>query len=208
MGRLSAKQKEEAPQYTELADRWMKYIGTIYEDIRKVMLKYAHQQDVTVDDDLINDTIVACYDSVARNGLKIETEDNFRAFLLGAWKRNIYRQLPYDSRKDDNADVVTLHEKRMNEQQPIYDKVKQQLFDDYSTIYIMDIVESHFDQVTFHCFRLKHLLPGCTHARLREITKVKDCRKRVLEVQRWLKANLSRQKIYDAFITDFPDFAD
>ena len=30
-GRLSKKEKEKEPQYTDVADKWLQYIGTIYE---------------------------------------------------------------------------------------------------------------------------------------------------------------------------------
>lgn len=208
MGRLSAEQKAKAPQFEDLATDWMRYIGTIYEDYRKVLFKYAHLNRLNPSDDLLNDTIIRCYESIARNGLKSTDEETYKGFLFCAWRRNLIPTDSYEKRKDGNVDAEYANGEAASNIQPTYDKVKQQLFDDYSTIYIMDLVERNFDPVTFHCFRLKHLSPNCTHAHLREITKVSDSKRRVLEVQRWLKENLTRQQIYSAFVEDFPDFDD
>ena len=80
-------------------------------------------------------------------------------------------------------------------------------FEDYSLIYILEQVENNFDTITFYCFRLKTMLP-CTYQRLRELTKVKDCKKRVVKVNKWLRENMTRQDIYNAFISDYPSFED
>lgn len=208
MGRLSKADKAKAPQYEGLAAKWLEYVGSIYEEYRKVLFKYAHLNNLTPSDDLLNDTIIRCYESIARNGLKSTDEETFKGFLFCAWRRNLIPTDSYEKRKDCEASVEEANQSFVEGLQPTYDKVKQQLFDDYSTIYIMDIVERNFDPITFHCFRLKHLSPNCTHQRLREITKVKDSKKRVLEVQRWLRENLTRNQVYEAFSHDFPDFAD
>lgn len=206
-GRLSKTEKEKEPQYKDVADKWIQYIGTIYEEYRKKYFKMANDLNYKVSEDMLNDTILSCYNSIARNNLSDTTEQGMRNYLFRAFKVNLNAVSNYDKRKDVVDDLSALAERYENQGEATYNKIKKQLFDDYSLIYIFEMVENNFDTITFHCFRLKTMVP-CTYQRLREITKVKDCKKRVIKVNKWLRENMTRQDIYNAFIHDYPSFED
>lgn len=206
-GRLSKKEKEKEPQYIKEAQEWLQYIGTIYEEYRMKYFKMANDLNYNVNEDMLNDTILACYNSIARNNLSDTTEQGMRNYLFRAFKVNLNAVSNYDKRKDVVDDLSALAEQYENQGEATYNKIKKQLFEDYSLIYILEQVENNFDTITFHCFRLKTMLP-CTYQRLREITKVKDCKKRVVKVNKWLRDNMARQDIYNAFISDYPSFED
>lgn len=206
-GRLSKTEKEKEPQYKDVADKWIQYIGTIYEEYRKKYFKMANDLNYKVSEDMLNDTILSCYNSIARNNLSDTTEQGMRNYLFRAFKVNLNAVSNYDKRKDVVDDLSSLAEQYENQGEATYNKIKKQLFDDYSLIYIFEMVENNFDTITFHCFRLKTMV-SCTYQRLREITKVKDCKKRVIKVNKWLRENMTRQDIYNAFIHDYPSFED
>ena len=207
-GRLSKTEKEKEPQYTDVADKWLQYIGTIYEEYRMKYFKMANDLNYNnVNEDMLNDTILACYNSIARNNLSDTTEQGMRNYLFRAFKVNLNAISNYDKRKDVVDDLTALAEQYENQGEATYNKIKKQLFEDYALIYILERVENNFDTITFHCYRLKTMLP-CTYQRLRELTKVKDCKKRVVKVNKWLRDNMTRQDIYNAFITDYPSFED
>lgn len=206
-GRLSKTEKEKEPQYKDVADKWIQYIGTIYEEYRKKYFKMANDLNYKVSEDMLNDTILSCYNSIARNNLSDTTEQGMRNYLFRAFKVNLNAVSNYDKRKDVVDDLSALAERYENQGEATYNKIKKQLFDDYSLIYIFEMVENNFDTITFHCFRLKTMV-SCTYQRLREITKVKDCKKRVIKVNKWLRENMTRQDIYNAFISDYPSFED
>lgn len=206
-GRLSKKEKEKEPQYKDVADKWLQYIGTIYEEYRKKYFKMANDLNYKVSEDMLNDTILSCYNSIARNNLSDTTEQGMRNYLFRAFKVNLNAVSNYDKRKDVVDDLSALAEQNDNQGEATYKLIKKQLLDDYSLIYIFEMVENNFDTITFHCFRLKTMLP-CTYQKLREITKIKDCKKRVIKVNRWLRENMTRQDIYNAFIHDYPSFED
>lgn len=206
-GRLSKAEKEKEPQYKDVADKWLQYIGTIYEEYRMKYFKMANDLNYNVNEDMLNDTILSCYNSIARNNLSDTTEQGMRNYLFRAFKVNLNAVSNYDKRKDVVDDLSTLAEQYETQGEATYNKIKKQLFEDYSLIYILERVENNFDTITFHCFRLKTMIP-CTYQRLREITKVKDCKKRVIKVNKWLRDNMTRQDIYNAFISDYPSFED
>ena len=207
-GRLSKTEKEKEPQYKDVADKWLQYIGTIYEEYRMKYFKMANDLNYNnVNEDMLNDTILACYNSIARNNLSDTTEQGMRNYLFRAFKVNLNAVSNYDKRKDVVDDLSALAEQYENQGEATYNKIKKQLFEDYALIYILEQVENNFDTITFHCYRLKTMLP-CTYQRLREITKIKDCKKRVVKVNKWLRENMTIQDIYNAFITDYPSFDD
>ena len=206
-GRLSKKEKEKEPQYADVADKWLQYIGTIYEEYRRKYFKMASDLNYNVNEDVLNDTIIACYNSIARNNLSDTTEQGMRNYLFRAFKVNLNAISNYDKRKDVVDDLTALAEQYENQGETTYTKIKKHLFEDYSLIYILEQVENNFDTITFHCYRLKTMLP-CTYQRLREITKIKDCKKRVVNVMKWVRNNITKKEILTNFKKQYPCFDD
>ena len=206
-GRLSKTEKEKEPQYTDVADKWLQYIGTIYEEYRMKYLKMANDLNYKVSEDMLNDTIIACYNSIARNNLSDTTEQGMRNYLFRAFKVNLNAVSNYDKRKDVVDDLTALAEQYEFQGEATYNKIKKQLFEDYSLIYILERVENNFDTISFNVFRLKTMLP-CTYQKLREITKVKDAKKRVVNVMKWVRNNLTKEEILTNFNKTYPCFED
>ena len=207
-GRLSKTEKEKEPQYTDVADKWLQYIGTIYEEYRMKYFKMANDLNYKVSEDMLNDTILACYNSIARNNLSDTTEQGMRNYLFRAFKINLNAVSNYDKRKDVVDDLTALAEQYENQGEATYNKIKKQLFEDYSLIYILEQVENNFDTITFNVFRLKTMLEKCTYQKLRDITKVRDCKKRVVKVMKWLRENITEKEILTNFKKNYPCFDD
>lgn len=207
-GRLSKAQKALPPKYPEVADKWLAYIGTIYDEYLRKYMTMAKRMKYHIDEDVFQDTVIACYESIQRNGLKDDSEQGMRNYLFNAFKININGKDNYTKRKDDIEDLRGIYEEYVENETPTYIKTKEQLLTDYSVMYVLEKIENNFDTVSFHCFRLKNLLPKITYAKLREMTNVKDCKKRVVKINKWLATNVNKREVYEAFITDFPDFYD
>ena len=207
-GRLSKKEKEKEPKYKDVADKWLQYIGTIYEEYRMKYFKMATQLNYNVNEDMLNDTILACYNSIARNNLSDTTEQGMRNYLFRAFKVNLNAVSNYDKRKDVVDDLSALAEQYENQGEATYNKIKKQLLEDYSLIYILEQVENNFDTITFNVFRLKTMIEKCTYQRLRDITKVRDCKKRVVKVMKWIRENITEKEILTNFKKTYPCFDD
>ena len=206
-GRLSKKEKEKEPQYKDVADKWLQYIGTIYEEYRMKYFKMANDLNYNVNEDMLNDTILACYNSIARNNLSDTTEQGMRNYLFRAFKVNLNAISNYDKRKDVVDDLTALAEQYEYQGEATYTKIKKQVFEDYSVIYLLNKVEDNFDTITFNVFRLKTMVP-CTYQKLRDITKVRDCKKRVVKVMKWLRENITEKEILTNFKKNYPCFDD
>ena len=206
-GRLSKKEKEKEPQYTDVADKWLQYIGTIYEEYRRKYFRMANDLNYNVNEDMLNDTILACYNAIARNNLSDTTEQGMRNYLFRAFKVNLNAKSTYDKRKGVVDDLSALVEQYENQGEATYNKIKKQLLEDYSVIYLLNKVEDNFDTISFNVFRLKTMVP-CTYQRLRELTKVKDAKKRVVKIMKWLRENITEKEILTNFKKNYPCFDD
>ena len=207
-GRLSKTEKEKEPQNKDVADKWLQYIGTIYEEYRMKYFKMANDLNYKVSEDMLNDTILACYNSIARNNLQDTSPQGMRNYLFRAFKVNLNAISNYDKRKDVVDDLTALAEQYENQGEATYNKIKKQLLEDYSLIYILEQVENNFDTITFNVFRLKTMLEKCTYQKLRDITKVRDCKKRVVKVMKWIRENITEREILTNFKKHYPCFDD
>ena len=170
--------------------------------------KLANDLNYNVNEDMLNDTILACYNSIARNNLSDTTEQGMRNYLFRAFKVNLNAVSNYDKRKDVVDDLSALAEQYENQGEATYNKIKKQLLEDYSLIYILEQVENNFDTITFNVFRLKTMIEKCTYQRLRDITKVRDCKKRVVKVMKWIRENITEKEILTNFKKTYPCFDD
>lgn len=209
MAKRGRKRKGEEIEilYTEVADKWLQYISTQYEDLKSRYESIARKSGYDVDEDLFSNTILYCYESISRNDLKDTSEQGMRNYLYRAFQTNLNMRDNYCKRKDDVDDFDNKNEEYTLQGQPVYEKTKKQLFDDYSVIYIFDRIEQNFNTLDFHVYRIKHLM-NYTYAKLKEVTGIKDCKKRVVKINKWVKENITYKEVYNAFITDFPGFED
>ena len=76
-----------------------------------------------------------------------------------------------------------------------FKKEGNDMFKDFSILFIMMLVEKNFDNEHFYLFKLKELMPDMTYKKLAEQTKMKAVRQKVVEVKNWLKHNVTKEMI-------------
>ena len=106
-----------------------------------------------------------------------------------------------------NSDNITeLHEKWYNDNHSdAKEKIKQDMYKDFSCLYLLSKVEDNFDQEHFYLFRVKELVPGMTYKKLSESTNLKGVRQKVVEVKKWLQENVTKEDITNAFYKMYGD---
>lgn len=224
---MGRKKKGWKPVITErnkwLADDFMKYIGTIYEEYRhKYMnefMKSATGSSIKPDEDLFQDSILRVYQTILWNGCDKPvyiTEDTpeeerhtiYRHKWFIALRQNSTVGLStdkYRSRRDDNSVVDIL---KAEEYTSSAKKVMNDIYNDYRTMHLLDLVCRKYDAQTCYCFRIYYLVPGMTYKKLSNITHMKDAKTRVVEVNKYLRDNLDEISagINEGFRTEYPDF--
>lgn len=180
--------------YKIVADKWIGIINDEYEEIKRGFELSCKKEMTAFDEDVFQSTILNCYNAILKNGMTDLTRQGMKNYLFKSFKMNIKREALYmrNAKRDDNVDDNEMREilDMRDDTDSTKEKVDAQLFNDWTVIRVLEILEDEFDTITFNCFRLKWLVPGMTYTKLKELTKVKDCKKRCIDVMKWCRENL------------------
>ena len=190
--------------YKIVADKWMEVISVRYNELKEGFTMECRKTMTDFDEDIFHSTILNCYNTIKMKGLTDLTEQGMKNYLFRAFKMNTKREALYmrNAKRDSNisdSDAMSIYERNGLYEETTEDKIRKQLLNDYSVVYILNRVEENFDTISFYCFRLKFLIPNMTYQKLREITKVKDCKKRCIDIMKWLKEIIYRVDIMLVF---------
>ena len=189
----------------ELAEQYINYISTIYEEYIEVF------NNMYNDEDLAGEVLLKTYNCIKNNGLStidLETEEDLKKkvfknyFFISAKLTNITNK-KYQQKspiRDTNENIDTIDDL------PTEEKIKNQIYKDYRVMYIINTVEENFDAIDYRCFRLYHLLKNMTYAKLRQLTGIKNAKMRVITINKWLRQNITEQQILESFNREFNDF--
>lgn len=200
-GRLSKEKKNQPidPQKQAVADEWMKTIGEHYEDIKEGCRINTLKHNKDWSEDVFGDSIVLCYESICRNGLKDRSVQGCKNYLFNAYRTNIIHEkvIPFNARRVDDETIIDNYDpldECEGEQ-----KVKEQLYNDFASLQLLELAETNCDSLSFYCFRLKHLLPKMSYAKLVKLTKIKNAKARCKSVIDWLKENVTEEELRKEF---------
>ena len=193
--------KETLIDKSEQSSRFLKFANEHYEDYKKKWAKYLYDKQVDFDEDVFSETVLKVYDYINTNGIKDDSDSGLANYWFKSFNTNIKREKQYSRNvnRDKNIDATEELSKEMNGEYELKMKIRRHVFEDWSIVYILRLVEDNFDSISFHCFRLYYILDKMTYSKLREITKVPDSKKRVVTIKNWLKDNLTKQQMEKEF---------
>ena len=194
--------------YKIVADKWMEVISLRYNEIKEGFIMECRKTMTNFDEDIFQSTILNCYNTIKLKGLTDLTKQGMKNYLFKSFKMNTKREALYtrNTKRDNNisdSDAISIYERNGLHDETTEENIRKQLFNDYSVVYILNRIEENFDTISFYCFRLKWLIPKMTYQKLREITKVKDCKKRCIDIMKWLKENVDREDIMTEFEKEY-----
>ena len=193
--------KETLIDKSEQSSRFLKFANEHYEDYKKKWAKYLYDRQVDFDEDVFSETVLKVYDYINTNGIKDDSDSGLANYWFKSFNTNIKREKQYSRNvnRDKNIDATEELSKEMNGEDELKLKIRRHVYEDWSIVYILRLVEDNFDSISFHCFRLYYILDKMTYSKLREITKVPDSKKRVVTIKNWLKDNLTKQQMEKEF---------
>lgn len=198
---------------SEVADIYMSWLSDNYEAQKRKLSAFCMNSGVTFDEDVYSDTALKVYEKICNEGSADPTPTGFENYLFKSFRNNIIREKQYAriARMDDNYfDVIdVIYDDYANkEKETETEKLKNDLWKDYATLYLMNKVEENFDAEHSYIFRLKTFLPKMTYRKLREETNLKNIRQKYIDVKRWLKDNITKDEIKNAFEEKYGDLLD
>ena len=200
-GRLSKEEKAKpiSPENQADADLFMATIGKNYEALKVGCRANQLKANKPWSEDAFQDTVVLCYETIQRRGIRDKSDQGIRNYFFNALKMNVLHEavLPYNSRKVDDEDLVNNYDPL--DERECEQKVKEQLFNDFAVVRILELAEANCDPLSFYCYRLKFLMDKMPYQRLVNITKIKSAKARVKSVIEWIKENVTEEELRKEF---------
>lgn len=186
-------------------DIFIRHISEHYDELKAKYKTFCGQNNYQWDEDIFSDTIVKCYDAIAKKGaLNDKTDQGIQNYFFISFKMNIKREGQYarNMKRDLNVtsdNINDVYEEWYNENHTTSrQKLLSDLWKDFSVLYIMSVVEENFPPEDFYLFRLKTLC-SYTYKQLQEATKEKRVRQRIVDIKNWLKANVKKDDVKEVF---------
>ena len=180
--------KEVAPLLSQYELKWRKYFAEI---------------GLAFDIDILNDTVLKCYNTIARLGCKDGQKESMN-YLFKAFKQNSIRELQYARNKyREIVDDVEALGDQFESSQTDY-KIAKDLWIEFQFNYILREVELMFNKKDFYLFKLKYVLQ-LPDAEILKKTKNKKWKKDLKEITKYLKNNVKKSDIKTDFAIKYPE---
>lgn len=191
---------------------FLNYINNHYQELKNKYWKFCQEKQYPWDEDIFSDTILKCYECIEKKGeLKDRTPYGIESYFFKSFKNNILNEQRYSRNKKRDYNITSdnineLYENWYNNNfNDARVKIVNDLFKDFSILYIMAMVEDNWDNEHFYLFKVKTLTPNMTFKKLSDTTKIKGSRKKTIEVVRWVKENIKKEEIRKTFYELYGD---
>lgn len=177
-------------------DNYTTLVQTAY-----TMFNNGKKRQLKFDEDIFQDTIIRCYNNIKAKGrMNDESPHGMDCFFLKALYINHIEKERYAwYKKRSDIDVNWAIKSNGNDTtEGVYSKLVKDLKEDFSILYIMRQVESHFDQEHFYLYRLKALCE-MTYKDICRKTEIKGARNKILEVNQWVRENIKKEDVDNEF---------
>lgn len=192
----------------EIADRYLKWFSKNYEHLKAKYRKLCQENQYDWDEDVFSDTYLKIYESILKKGLNDTTEQGFDNYTFRSFKQNVIREKQYCrvAKRDFNVEDVNgkYEEWYNNNFTSEKSKLLTDLYNDFATLYILTKVEENFQSDESYLFRIKYLL-NLTYKEVIEKTNAKKARQKIINVKNWVRENITKKEIDDAFYNNFSE---
>lgn len=183
------------------ARKYLNLANDKYLDYLKKWRTHIQDKGYDWDEDVFSDTIIKVYDNILKNGIKDDSEEGLSNYWFKSFIVNIKREKQYSRNlyRDMNVDASEELDKEYNGDDELKLKIKRHIYDDWLSVRLLQIVEQNFTSREFRCFRLYYIVPKMTYEKLRDLTKIKDCKKIVNTIKKWLIENTDKHQLDKEF---------
>ena len=193
-------------------EKFISYVGAHYDSIKGKLKMLCRKNGQPFSEDSYHDVILKCHKAIKKKGkLKDSSPTGMEGYLIRAYFNyeidlkkvaNVAkRDLNYNSDNINDAYETWYNSNHSDAKE----KIKSDMYKDFSCLYLLSKVEDNFDQEHFYLFRVKELVPGMTYKKLSESTNLKGVRQKVVEVKKWLQENVTKEDITNAFYKMYGD---
>lgn len=195
----------------DIADAYLVWVSKNYTHLKNKYFKFCQENQFDYDEDIFSETYLKIYDVILKKGIEDSSEKGFDNYTFKSYKNNIMNEKNYcrtrcrDYNYTTEKIAIAYDDWYNKTNDTAREKLISDLFKDYAVLYIMYQVEANFDAEYFYLYRLKSLIPNMTFKKLADTTHIKASRRKVIEVQRFVKEHIKKEDIRKAFYAEYGD---
>lgn len=176
-------------------------INKKYNELHQICKDVCKRNKEEYSDDTFHDTVIQMHKIIEKKGqLDDMSENGIMRYFVRSFVNNLRceKRYAYVKKRDKNITQEEFNERYENTHTTVIDKIKHDLLEDFSVLYIMKLVELNFPQEFFYLYKLKTLC-GMTYKEIHNKTHIKKSREKIITVNNWVKENLTREIIKNEF---------
>lgn len=185
-------------------------IGGNYDKIKNICKQVCIRNKEQFSEDILNDTVIQIHKIILKKGkLNDMTCSGITNYFVRSYVNNLRceKRYAYIQKRDTNITKEEFQERHEQQQEQVKNKILKDMLEDFSILFIMKQVELNFSQEHFYLYKLK-MLCKMTYKQIHDKTHIKKSRDKILEVNKWVKDNLSRDIIKKEFNSIYEDIID
>lgn len=178
-----------------------------YNNLQQICKDVCKRNGEKYSEDTLNDTVLQIHKIIQKKGqLDDMSERGIMNYFTRSYVNNLRceKRYAYIKKRDCNITQEEFNERYEQSQSSRMEKIIKDLLEDFSVLYIMKLVEINFDNEHYYLFKLK-MLCNMTYKQIHDKTKIKKSRDKILEVNKWVKENLTRDIIKKEFYEIYGD---
>ena len=178
-----------------------------YNNLKQVCKDVCKRNKEKYSEDTLNDTVIQIHKIIQKKGKLDDMSDNgIMRYFVRSYVNNLRmeKRYAYYKKRDFNITQEEFNDRHEESLSSKRDKIIKDLLEDFSVLYIMKLVELNFDAEYFYLYRLKTLC-NKTYKQIHDMTKIKKSRDKIIEVNKWVKHNLTRDVIKKEFFEIYGD---
>lgn len=194
---------ENSRKNEKRAELFLEEIAPLISQYEMKWRKYFAEIGLAFDIDILNDTILKCYETISRLGCRDGQKESMN-YLFKAFKMNSLRELQYARNKyREIVDDVEILGDQFEDISSDY-KITKDLWIEFQFNYILKEVEMSWDKNSFYLFKLKYVLE-LSDTEITKKTKNPNWKKDLKEINKWLKQAINKKDIENEFAIKYPE---
>ena len=172
-----------------------------YNNLQQICKDVCKRNGEKYSEDTLNDTVIQIHKIIQKKGsLNDMSERGILNYFTRSYVNNLRmeKRYAYIKKRDHNITQEEFNERYEQSQSSKQDKIIKDLLEDFSVLFILKLVELNFDNEHYYLYKLK-MLCNKTYKQIHDQTHIKKSRDKIIEVNKWVKQNLTRDIIKKEF---------
>ena len=182
-------------------------ISQNYNNLKQVCKDVCKRNKEQYSEDALNDTVIQVHKIIQKKGKLDDMSDNgIMRYFVRSYVNNLRmeKRYAYHKKRDYNITQEEFNDRYEQSLSSKRDKIIKDLLEDFSVLYIMKLVEFNFSPEQLYLYKLK-MICNKTYKQIHDETRIKKSRDKIIEVNKWVKQNLTRDVIKKEFFDIYGD---